>query len=628
MISNKGIILQSWLNVWNNVKNTLGIEFVANRDANNGYPSLSGFALKLKNTANTFTSTLSNTATAARAWTMPDKDGVVAMLSDISSGVFSSGSVIFSNGTQLDQDNSNLYYDKTLARIGLATATPGQRLDIKTGGIKFTFSTPMPAILAELDNSGAGNIPNGTYVYRMRSVNAHGESVCSVQSAPITVTNNTTNGKIRLTLPISEDKTTVQRRLFRSNDNGANWTWYANGTISNNTTTTFIDNVASLPNSGIGGEFSSVSVGGDSGIIYADTVKAIRLLNTGELQMLTPTSANSGRATDNNGVVGFGVGVPSTTTKSGIYVSDNFNFDSGSAYIAAVQSNSVQGTKSLFKGYKAASANTLPSSSGGAVYDAINQTFTTSNSSICYRAQILSINTTNTGTNYGFLAYNFIQGTAVMSNYSAFESTGVSVLSTPACTNWFDFRASPITYNEACAIQNRYGVYISFTNTNIANAYGIYQVSPTLINFFGGKIGVGTVAPTNDISLGGQVPRSVGAERITTANSAGVTVVFSAGGATSGATNKNGGTLMLSGGISTGTGESGVQLVGYVAGASGTADNTAVTALETLGNKIGFYGATPATKPTISGSRMANPALADLLTKLATLGLITDATTI
>lgn len=42
---------------------------------------------------------------------------------------------------------------------------------------------------------------------------------------------------------------------------------------------------------------------------------------------------------------------------------------------------------------------------------------------------------------------------------------------------------------------------------------------------------------------------------------------------------------------------------------------------------IGFYGATPGSKPTISGSRGGNAALADLLTNLAALGLITDGTT-
>ncbi|MGW3144840.1 hypothetical protein ACWDG1_09195 [Streptomyces sp. NPDC001177] len=46
--------------------------------------------------------------------------------------------------------------------------------------------------------------------------------------------------------------------------------------------------------------------------------------------------------------------------------------------------------------------------------------------------------------------------------------------------------------------------------------------------------------------------------------------------------------------------------------------------LDGAANQIGFYGATPASKPTVTGSRGGNAALASLLSALATLGLITD----
>lgn len=83
MIGNKGIILQSWLNAWDVAKSTLGVEFAANRDVSDGYPSLSGFALKLKNAAGTFTSTLTNTATAARVYTLQDKSYTLADDADL-----------------------------------------------------------------------------------------------------------------------------------------------------------------------------------------------------------------------------------------------------------------------------------------------------------------------------------------------------------------------------------------------------------------------------------------------------------------------------------------------------------------------------------------------------------------
>jgi len=68
---------------------------------------------------------------------------------------------------------------------------------------------------------------------------------------------------------------------------------------------------------------------------------------------------------------------------------------------------------------------------------------------------------------------------------------------------------------------------------------------------------------------------------------------------------------------------------GYINAMSGAvslqAAGTEKFAIDATG--IGFYNTTPAAKPTITGTRSGNAALADLLTDLATLGLITDSTT-
>lgn len=70
---------------WAVVENNIGYvpENVANKDASGGYPGLTLFKLNLRNAANTVTSWFTTAATAARTWTMPDKDGTVAMLDDI-----------------------------------------------------------------------------------------------------------------------------------------------------------------------------------------------------------------------------------------------------------------------------------------------------------------------------------------------------------------------------------------------------------------------------------------------------------------------------------------------------------------------------------------------------------------
>jgi hypothetical protein len=66
-------------------------------------------------------------------------------------------------------------------------------------------------------------------------------------------------------------------------------------------------------------------------------------------------------------------------------------------------------------------------------------------------------------------------------------------------------------------------------------------------------------------------------------------------------------------------------------GGSGTGANLNLTwtagngvTLAAVGQKVGFYGATPTTKPTVTGSRGGNAALASLLTALAAQGLIVD----
>lgn len=66
------------------VSTAIGLkEASANKDASSGYAGLTLFKLNLRNAANTITSFFTTAATVARTWTMPDKDGTVAMLSDI-----------------------------------------------------------------------------------------------------------------------------------------------------------------------------------------------------------------------------------------------------------------------------------------------------------------------------------------------------------------------------------------------------------------------------------------------------------------------------------------------------------------------------------------------------------------
>lgn len=119
----------------------------------------------------------------------------------------------------------------------------------------------------------------------------------------------------------------------------------------------------------------------------------------------------------------------------------------------------------------------------------------------------------------------------------------------------------------------------------------------------GGNVGIGTTnMPSYLLSFGGDAARTVGMERRTTANTAGQALTILAGGATSGATDKNGGDLVLSSGTATGTGSSGITFKTATAGSTGTADRTPAMAMTISGDgNVGIGTTTPEIGLTVYG---------------------------
>ncbi|MEW6657247.1 MAG: hypothetical protein AB1424_01175 [Thermodesulfobacteriota bacterium] len=142
----------------------------------------------------------------------------------------------------------------------------------------------------------------------------------------------------------------------------------------------------------------------------------------------------------------------------------------------------------------------------------------------------------------------------------------------------------------------------------VDNAYTILSVGK--MDKLGGQF-------TGPITFDGDLAdRSITQDRRLTADTPGFNFLVQAGGAAPGATDKAGGTLKLQPGISTGTGESGVEVYGSPAGAAGTGDNALAVMLKVLGNKLGFFGVNPVARPAALTAQLATltfvaPGMAD-----------------
>lgn len=103
-------------------------------------------------------------------------------------------------------------------------------------------SLPVPtALTGALESPAvAGNVENGAHLYVVANLNAAGTSVVS-PSISVTVVDKTVNGKVRLTVPLGPTGTT-SRKIYRTEAAGTALKLLT--TISDNTTTTYLDNTA------------------------------------------------------------------------------------------------------------------------------------------------------------------------------------------------------------------------------------------------------------------------------------------------------------------------------------------------------------------------------------------------
>jgi hypothetical protein len=381
-------------------------------------------------------------------------------------------------------------------KLALGTTSPQQKLDVFDGALRFSFAAPITAPTTALAGLGAGNVPNGTYVYKVQCNNQLGDGFVGATSTPVTVTDNTTNGRVAVTLPVCPESSVTARRLWRSNNNGAAGSWLAFNisTIPNNTTTSFTDNIASPPDN-----FGALPQDAfDSGYIFGNGNKGYSISANGNSIITGLVATNGGRVTDNNGNIG--LGTLFSGVKCGMFVTDNFNLSCNTGYVSAAMTN---GSNSAFAASR--QSNTVSADMGtgpaGWIIQNSSGNSASSNSSVGYGYRVTTINVTNTGTSIGYGTRNYVQ-TASLTNYIGFYSTGQFATTNSTVINHFDFRADDFTSLSNGTTTNRYGVYLNFTPTAVnTSIYGIYQVSGVVPNYFGGKVGVGTTTPLSALSI-------------------------------------------------------------------------------------------------------------------------------
>lgn len=117
--------------------------YTTNKDASGGVPGLTLFKVNMRNVANTFTSWLTNTNTAARTYTFQDRDGTVA---DLGANTFTGDQTLGNNNLKTIKTatfNSQVNNATTTGAVTIDwTAGQNQKQAEPTGSITYTFTAP------------------------------------------------------------------------------------------------------------------------------------------------------------------------------------------------------------------------------------------------------------------------------------------------------------------------------------------------------------------------------------------------------------------------------------------------------------------------------------------------------
>jgi len=213
------------------------------------------------------------------------------------------------------------------SNVGIGTTTPTQKLDIDTGHLVFhQVVCPVYPTVA-LAGLGAGNLSNGTYRYRIQFITATEQTNLGSYSYLLTVVDNSTDGQVEVDLEVSPNEAVVARKIYRTKVGGSSTYFYPIATISDNTTTSYIDNI---PDTSLTGDRYNLIDNTTSSSIFVDSNRVLllgqfnTLMGIGAGSLITTGSYNTLLGRDAGKVIttgsqNFGLGnAPLASLTSGV----------------------------------------------------------------------------------------------------------------------------------------------------------------------------------------------------------------------------------------------------------------------------------------------------------------------
>lgn len=214
---------------------------------------------------------------------------------------------IDSSGLGLYDDGGNGIFVADGGNVGIGTNSPTEKLEVERGHIRFNQVTKPGAATASV-LATSGNL-NGTYMYKITFVTPEGETEWGTVSNTVSPVNQ----QVQISnIPISSSPDVIARRIYRSSGGSAVYYYGLLDTINDNSTTSYIDNNASISSTRLS------LVNSTGGGYYIGTTKVMQFTETGNL-MIGGDRILFDDPLDNyyqigRNVAGFGMGIRNAST--------------------------------------------------------------------------------------------------------------------------------------------------------------------------------------------------------------------------------------------------------------------------------------------------------------------------